>query len=67
MDQTFTFDDDTVVTGVNKDPKTGAPLTVKSLVNNYGSEIVVQWKDFGADKIATQVNVTDLKVRRRRR
>jgi hypothetical protein len=52
--QTFRFDDNTTVAGL--DDNTG----VRNLAGKEGSEVIVRWKDQGAAKMATNVDVTQI-------
>jgi len=66
MEQTFKFDDNTIVRGL------GVPQPLmKDLVGKEGSEVIVQWQEEDGEKLASRIDVTQVvtskKVRRRRR
>jgi len=72
MLQTFKFDDSTVVEGLQKQPQQSksakAPDTsgkVRSLTDQEGSEVTIQWIDDGGAKLATDIEVTQLNGKRR--
>ena len=50
--QTFSFDDDTTVAGID--------IGVRDLAGKEGSEVTVRWKDQGPAKVATSVDVTQI-------
>src|SRR5437870_12320858 len=54
MEQTFKFDDNTMVMGLSKQP------TMRSLMGKEGSEVTVEWRDDNGAKVATHVNVTQV-------
>ena len=66
MEQTFQFDDNTLVRGLGE-----AQPVVKDLVGKEGSELIVQWQEEDGMKLATRIDVTQVitskKVRRKRR
>jgi hypothetical protein len=51
--QTFRFDENTSVVGLDND-------TVRNLAGKEGSEVIVRWKDSGESKRATNVDVTQI-------
>ena len=53
MEQTFKFNDQTVVMGL--DTSQG---TVRNLVGREGSELIVQWQDDDGAKLADRIDVT---------
>jgi hypothetical protein len=57
--QTFTFDDNTSVRGLEKSGKS-SNSAVRSLVGKEGSEVTVDWKDRSGSKMATNIQVTQL-------
>jgi hypothetical protein len=69
MEQTFMFDDNTIVVGVltpNSKAAANTLANMKVLAKKPGSEMTVQWFDNQADKMATYVNVSELsKVKKR--
>jgi hypothetical protein len=66
MEQTFKFDDNTLVRGLGE----AHPL-VKDLVGKEGSELIVQWQEENGAKLANRIDVTQVitskNVRRKRR
>jgi uncharacterized protein YcfL len=68
MEQTFKFDDNTAVMGLEGQPQANAPskagktsnASIRRLVGKEGSEVTVQWRDEDGMKMATQVNVTQV-------
>jgi hypothetical protein len=59
MVQTFKFDNNTVVTGIESDqPTCNSP--VRNLVGKEGSDVVVQWNELDGGKIATNVEVAQV-------
>jgi len=60
MEQTFKFNDKTMVVGLDRSP-------VRNLMGKEGSEITVTWKDEAGAKTATHVNVNDLVVKKKPR
>jgi uncharacterized protein YcfL len=76
MEQTFKFDDSTVVMGLEgQQPQANAPsktgkttnASIRNLVGKEGSEVMVQWRDDNSAKMATQVNVTQVSTSKRPR
>ena len=71
MEQTFKFDENTMVMGLegqsqsNVSPKKGnvTNAAVRNLVGKEGSEVTVQWRDQDGGKMATHVDVTQLSSR----
>jgi hypothetical protein len=72
MEQTFKFDDDTMVMGLEgqtltnvpaKTGKTGA-ASVRNLMGKEGSEVTVQWREDNGAKMATHVDVTQISTAR---
>ena len=68
MEQTFKFNDDTTVMGLEglpqanapgKTSKTGNP-SIRNLMGKEGSEVTVQWRDDNGAKMATHVDVTQI-------
>jgi hypothetical protein len=56
MEQTFKFDDGTVVMGLNE-----SPTSVRNLIGKEGSELIVQWQeDEDGAKSASRVDVTQI-------
>ncbi len=64
MDQTFKWDEDTEVTGIDPAKATNStPTTIalmKELATRPGSEITVEWRDEGYDRVATSIDVIDV-------
>jgi len=56
--QTFKFDDDTIVMGLENLPQSKTPL--RTLAGKEGSEMRVHWKNEGEAKVATTVEVTQI-------
>ena len=54
--QTFRYDDNTTVAGLDDNS------AVRNLAGKEGSEVTVRWKDQGAAKMATNVDVTQVLV-----
>lgn len=71
MLQTFKFDDSTVVEGLQKPQQSKSAKAaetsgkVRSLTGKEGSEVTIQWIDDGGAKLATDIEVTQLNVKRR--
>jgi hypothetical protein len=72
MEQTFKFDDDTMVMGLESQPQSNAPgktartasTSVRNLKGKEGSEVTVQWRDDNGAKMATHVDVTQISTSR---
>src|SRR5438876_3218680 len=69
MEQTFKFDDDTMVMGLEgQQPQANVPsksgkttnASIRNLAGKEGSEMTIQWRDENGAKVATQVNVTQV-------
>ena len=62
MEQTFKFDDRTMVMGLPGAPGKPAETanTVRDLAGKEGSEISIQWRDEAGTKIASHVNVIEV-------
>jgi len=66
MEQTFKFDENTTVMGLENQPaaagKTGkvSNRAVRNLVGKEGSEVTVQWQDQDGAKVATDIDVTQV-------
>jgi hypothetical protein len=68
MEQTFKFEDNTMVMGLEGQSQSNAPskagktgnASIRSLVGKEGSEVTVQWRDEDGAKVATHVNVTQV-------
>jgi len=68
MEQTFKFDDNTMVMGLEGQPQASAPsksgkaanASIQNLVGKEGSEVAVQWRDENGAKMATHINVTQV-------
>jgi hypothetical protein len=64
MAQTFKFDDNTIVTGLERPPKGNAAKSdttrssVRNLRRKLGSEVTVHWQDQNEAKIARNIEVT---------
>src|SRR5579884_4300329 len=63
MEQTFKFDDETMVMGLESQPQVTAPsktgktgnASVRNLMGKEGSEVTVRWRDDNGAKLATHV------------
>ena len=68
MEQTFKFDDKTMVMDLEGQPQANAPskagktsnTSMRRLIGKEGSEVTVQWRDEDGTKVATRVNVTQI-------
>jgi hypothetical protein len=68
MEQTFQFDEQTSVAGLDNSaqapmrqkPGTTTNSEVRNLLGKEGSEVTVEWRPYGETKIATNVNVTEV-------
>jgi len=61
MEQTFKFDDQTMVQGLQREgTKQPRTIQVRNLIGKEGSEVTVMWKDEAGAKMATSVNVNQL-------
>ena len=68
VEQTFKFDDNTMVMGLEGQSQPTAPskggkvanAPVRNLAGKEGSEVTVQWRDENGAKMATQINVTQV-------
>ena len=68
MEQTFKFDDSTMVMGLEGQPLANAPsksgkaanASIQNLVGKEGSEVTLQWRDENNAKTAARVNVTQI-------
>jgi len=58
MVQTFKFDDNTMVSGLDTTKGSG----VRSLAGKEGSEVLVKWEDRGGSKQATSIEVTQVSM-----
>src|SRR5437588_11139810 len=76
MEQTFKFDDSTMVMGLEgQQPHANAPskggkttnASIRNLAGKEGSEVMIQWRDENGAKMATQVNVTQVSTSKRTR
>lgn len=61
MEQTFKFNDHTVVMGLNT-----SQAAVRNLVGREGSELIVQWQDDDGAKLANRIDVTQPVTNNRR-
>jgi len=57
MVQTFKYDENTMVTGLD-----AAKANVRSLAGKEGSEVLVKWEERGGSKQATTIDVTQLSI-----
>ncbi len=72
MEQTFKFDDNTMVMGLEGQPQANVPskqgkagnASVKNLIGKEGSELTVQWRDENGVKTATHIDVTQVSTAR---
>ncbi|HEY2381155.1 MAG TPA: hypothetical protein VGK48_08220 [Terriglobia bacterium] len=62
MEQTFKFNNHTVVMGLNT-----SQAAVRNLVGREGSELIVRWRDDDGGKLADRVDVTQPVTNRRHR
>ena len=68
MEQTFKFDDNTMVMGLEGQPQANASsksgkaanASIQNLVGKEGSEVTLQWRDENNAKTAARVNVTQI-------
>jgi len=68
MEQTFKFDDNTTVTGLEGQPQANAPAqagkasnsAIRSLAGKEGSEVTVMWREDNGARMATRVDVTQV-------
>jgi hypothetical protein len=68
IEQTFKFDDNTSVTGLEGQAQANAPAkagkagnsAIGSLAGKEGSEVTVMWREHKGAKMATRVNVTQV-------
>ena len=60
MEQTFKFDDDTTVTGLEVQPLKTGHVSIRDLMGKEGSEVTVQWRETNGTKTATHVDVTQI-------
>jgi hypothetical protein len=76
MEQTFKFDGNTMVMGLEgQQPPATNPskagkatnASIRNLAGKEGSEVTIQWRDDGGAKMATQVNVTQVSTSKRSR
>ena len=66
MEQTFKFDDDTMVMGLEgQQLKTGS-ASMRNLIGKEGSEVTVRWRESDGGKVATHVDVTQISTARSR-
>src|SRR5215471_15869788 len=54
MEQTFKFDNDTTVMGLQ------GKASIRDLIGKEGSEVTVQWRDQDGAKVASRVDVTQI-------
>ena len=72
MEQTFKFDNDTVVMGLEGQPQANAPAktgkagnaSIRNLMGKEGSEVTVRWRDDDGAKMATHIDVTQISTAR---
>jgi hypothetical protein len=75
MEQTFKWDNNTMVMGLEGQPQANAPSkagktsnnSIRRLVGKEGSEVTVQWRDEDGTKVATHINVTQISTSRNTR
>ena len=60
MEQTFKFDDDTMVMGLEVQPLKKGTASIRNLIGKEGSEVTVQWREDNGAKMATHVDVTQI-------
>ena len=61
MEQTFKFDNDTTVMGLQ------GKASIRDLIGKEGSEVTVQWRDQDGAKMASRVDVTQISTARAKR
>ena len=64
MEQTFKFDNETTVVGLEGQTGKTGKVSVRDLIGKEGSEVSVQWRDEDAAKVATHVDVTQISTAR---
>src|SRR5437762_472477 len=71
MEQTFKFDDNTTVMGLEGQPQTAPPAKITSKASNSairnlagkeGSEVTVTWRDDDGARMATAIDVTQVSI-----
>ena len=60
MEQTFKFDETTMVMGLEQQPLKRGTASMRSLIGKEGSEVTVQWREVNGSKIATHIDVTQI-------
>ena len=61
MEQTFKFDDNTMVMGIQRQPEAKTQIvSVRNLLGKEGSEVTIKWRVENGAKVATHVNVTQV-------
>ena len=64
MEQTFKFDNETAVMGLEGRTAKPGKASVRDLMGKEGSEVSVQWRDEDGAKVATHVDVTQISTAR---
>jgi hypothetical protein len=76
MEQTFKFDDNTTVMGLEGQPQTAPPAKITSKTSNSairnlagkeGSEVSVTWRDDDGARMATAIDVTQVSIAKKPR
>jgi hypothetical protein len=69
MEQTFKFDDQTMVYGLGKPggTQTGKPPDVRAMMGKEGSELTITWREEAGARMAIMINVDDLVSKKKRR
>ena len=73
MEQTFKFDDDAMVMGLEAQPQTNvlaktgktATASIRNLIGKEGSEVTVRWREDNGAKMATHIDVTQISTSRK--
>ena len=60
MQQTFKFDENTMVMGLERDPLKRGIASMRNLIGKEGSEVTVQWREVNGAKIANHIDVIQI-------
>jgi len=60
MEQTFKFDDNTVLTGLDQPQARKDKTPLRNLAGKEGSELSVRWRDENGAKMASNIQVTQV-------
>ena len=66
MVQTFKFDDDTMVMGLEPQQLKPGVASMRNLIGKEGSEVTVRWHENNGVKVATHIDVTQISTARSR-